>query len=293
MRVLVTGGSGFIGTHLRNYLEAAGHEVSNYDLKEGDDIIEDKKLLEKLKGMDTVYHLAAIINPAADVGDLYQVNASSTFLAMKHANRRNVDKFAFTSSAAVYGNSGTSLVPIKKLDPLSDYGWSKREAERGLNLFRPDLIKSVIVRPFNVYGPGQMPDSPYSGVISKFINNALADEPLEIYGTGVQTRDFIFVEDLVRILVSLTEQSDETVGPINLGTGTPTSISELAEKIVELTNSKSQIHNTDVRLGDILHSKADMSATLDLLQKYEIEPPNTSLEQGLERTIEWFKSRQN
>src|SRR3989344_5756804 len=265
MRVLVTCGAGFIGSHIADAFDdvrvldnlSSGFRVNVKDSAEfiEGDITNFDVVNKAMKDIDYVFHLAAFISVPDSVKfpeKTYTINVKGTENVLKAAKANGVKKVIFTSSAAVYGdNPNLPLKEDAELKPLSPYGKTKLEAER---LCEQD--NGVCLRPFNAFGPRQNPNSPYSGVISIFINNALQNKDLVIYGDGTQTRDFVFVGDLVNAQVLAMKKGS---GAYNVGAGRQISVNELAKKVIELTGSKSKIRYAQPRKGEIKHSLADIS----------------------------------
>ena len=288
MKILVTGGSGFIGTNIIALLESKGIDAINYDLKTCFDILDSKTLLEKTKGVDAIMHLAAKVrvheceeNPA----ETLRVNALGTENVLCAAAENSVGKVIIASSAAVYGNNPN--IPLKETAhaaPLNIYGLSKLAAEKiALNYSERRGLHVTCFRIFNVYGPGQDASSPYSAAIPLFISRALRNQDLVIYGDGLQTRDFIYVKDVANIFFSALNGA---LGGkiINVASGKTISIFDLAKQIITATNSESKIKHEPARNSDIKQSVADMA-----LASQSSMAPAFALEQGLNETIAWFR----
>jgi UDP-glucose 4-epimerase len=214
------------------------------------------------------------------------VNYGGTVRVLKYAHRTNVKKVVFASSSAVYGNDvelPTSEDAITR--PLSPYGVNKLGSERFLDCYASIWgLQWTTFRFFNVYGPRQDPSSPYSGVISILARQALAGEPLTIHGDGEQTRDFVFVGDVARAVVDacLKDAADRTI--VNLGTGTETSINDLARLLVRLSGAKNELRYGQPRPGDIRRSAARIERAREVLG-YK---PTVSLRNGLRETLRWI-----
>jgi len=303
-KVLVTGGAGFIGRHLVDRLVREGHPVriidnlssgkleniqqhidtNKVEFIKGD--IRDTALVKKsVDGVGFVVHLAAIISVPFSVENpdlTFDVNIQGTHNLLVAATEKNVEKFVFISSCAVYGDPESKPVTEKtKTSPISPYAESKLIAERYcLSYNQSNQLKTVVLRFFNVYGPRQSMNA-YSGVITIFINKVKQKQPLIIYGDGSQTRDFVNVRDIVdAILVAMKNQKAE--GEIfNIGSGKSTSINELAKTVLELGNVDLEIKYEKHRAGDIEHSLADITKAKKLLG-YE---PKVSLRDGLRELI--------
>lgn len=303
-RVLVTGGAGFIGSHVVERLLAEGREVVVLDDRggaAGDNLIGcagDPRLVDVrariadglagLPPVDAVIHLAAQISVARalaePLADL-EANTADTIRVLQWAAAVGARRLVFASSAAVYGDP--SLMPVSEdmsPAPCSPYGASKRAAELYLACLGPALgVETAALRLFNVYGPRQDPRSPYSGVISRFAAQARRGEPLVVFGDGAQTRDFVYVGDVARALVAACEGSGTGI-VCNVGTGSAVTIEELARAIVAASASRSEVAFAAARAGDIRHSRADVGVAAQRLG-WRAE---TSLADGLRRTLEWL-----
>ncbi|WP_348611676.1 NAD-dependent epimerase/dehydratase family protein [Halobaculum rarum] len=219
-----------------------------------------------------------------DPTDSHEINTQVT-LGLLEAARANDVRVVWASSAAIYGH--LESIPTSEThpkEPTSPYGLDKLTIDHYARLYSELYgLEAIPLRYFNVYGPGQVAGD-YSGVISVFIEQALSGEDISVHGDGEQTHDFVYVDDVVR--ANCAAATTDLVGnPYNVGTGESTSIRELAEEIQEITDTRSDIVHTDVRSGDIDHSKADITRMRDQL---EVEP-TVSLREGLEHTIEWYR----
>jgi len=301
MRVLVTGGFGFIGSHLVETLNSRGYETTvvditshGYQTKEiqflNIDIRDYTRLRNSIKKVDFIVHLAALINAheSVQVPKLYHdVNVNGTLSLLKLCRDFKVEKLVFASSAAVYGEA--QYLPINEdhpLRPLNPYGATKVACEAYISAFHFSYgIPAIILRVFNTYGPKQ--SGAYVGVISKFIKRALLGKQLIVYGDGRQTRDFIYVSDVVEAIMRALE-SDLEFGIFNVGTGKATSINELAELVKRLTNNKTLpvVHEGE-RSGDIRHSCADIRRARKLLKW----AAKVQLKEGLRKTIKWYETQ--
>lgn len=250
------------------------------------DIRDYSSIAEIIREADYVFHEAAQISVEESVRDPIftdEVNVIGTLNILK-ALSEGSGKIIFASSAAVYGENKN--LPLKEdylPKPISPYGVSKLAGEHYVRVFYELYgVPGVILRYFNVYGPRQ--SSAYAGVISIFMKNALKNEPLVIFGDGKQTRDFIYVKDVVQANLLVAEKERANGKIFNVATGKETSILELALKIIDLTSSSSQILFAPERPGDIKRSVADINE----IRKLGFEP-SYSLEEGLKETLEWFK----
>lgn len=277
-KVLVTGGAGFIGSRLVRALESAGASVvvldnfrtgkrSNLDgtsarLIEGD-LRSAPPRREALEGVHTVFHLAAFVSVAESMTDpetCYDVNTEATRALLTNAVMADVQRVVFSSSAAIYGerpeNPKHENVPP---DPKSPYALSKLDGEQTMaEFFTRKKLSTASLRYFNVFGPGQDPNGPYAAAVPAFFQRARANEPIIIFGDGEQTRDFIHVDDIVAANMHIATLP-ECTSVYNVAHGAATSINELAQNIIEATNSSSVIEHHAERPGDILHSLADAS----------------------------------
>lgn len=280
MKILVTGGSGFIGSHVvEHYQDKAevvvldnlrtGHRHNLADLKcrfvEGS--ILDRELLDRIMpGVDFVIHLAALVSVPESMSkpmEAVDLNVRGLLNVLESAESHGVKKLAFASSAAVYGENPAhpkveTLVP----DPRSPYAITKLDGEYYCGLVnRENRLQTACLRFFNVFGPRQDPASAYAAAIPIFLKLAREGKPITIYGDGGQTRDFIYVKDIVGALAYALE-NPHVQGVYNAGYGQSISILGIAQEILRLTNSGSGIEFLNERPGDIRHSMSDPSKLL-------------------------------
>jgi UDP-glucose 4-epimerase len=298
MNVLVTGGAGFIGSHLVERLLAAGDRVRVLDnlstgkrsnlppsppveFIEGD--IRDAATVElAVRGVDAIVHLAAVASVQASVDDpvgTHATNLVGTLNLLEATRRHGVGRFIYASSAAVYGD--TTTLPVaedSRLAPLSPYAADKLAGEHYLDFYgRKYGLRGTAFRFFNIYGPRQDPSSPYSGVISIFADRLRAGAAVTVFGDGQQTRDFVYVGDLARILASAL-RNDKAVGRvINVGRGVECSLLELLKTLEQLSDASIARHHQAARVGDIVRSCADVQR----LQAVFGEVPATPMVDGL------------
>jgi UDP-glucose 4-epimerase len=309
MLVVVTGGAGFIGSHTVDRLLGAGHRVvvlddfrtgkrANLAHHAGSDRLEVVvcdvshgifAALAPITGrhgpVERIVHLAAQVsvvhsvqNPLVDM----QVNYGGTLHVLEYARATGVKKVVFASSAAVYGEVAT--MPVGEdtpTCPVSPYGIDKLASEHAIDYYAAvHGVPGTALRFFNVYGPRQDPSSPYSGVISVFADRARAGRTLTIFGDGGQTRDFVYVGDVVRAIVAaLGDGASRVVA--NVGTGGEITVLELARSIVELCGGRSLIDHAPARPGEILKSRARVDRLRDELGVVA----ETSLIDGLRETL--------
>lgn len=272
--VLVTGGAGFIGSHLADVLVDANdvrvlddlsggsraHVPDDAELIEGD-IRDSTTVSEAMSDVDVVFHEAAMVSVPESIEQpraCQELNAAATLDVLENARRENA-RVVLASSVAIYGSPDS--LPIHELDPkapLSPYGVDKLATDHYARLYHELYgIDTVALRYFNVYGPRQS-GGEYSGVINIFLEQAQSGRPLTVHGDGSQTRDFVHVDDVVR--ANLAAATTDNVGrAYNVGTGESVTIRELAELVQDVTDSTCDIVHTDSRPGDIERSRADIS----------------------------------
>lgn len=277
MNFLISGSEGFIGKHTVELLQDKGHKVYGLDIKNSwtDDIRTGLCEYEfENYNIDYIIHLAALksvpesfINPI----DYNMTNINGTCNLLRYAKKYNVKKFVFASSAAVYGDS------YPETQPLSPYGLTKLVGEQYCEMLK---VPYVALRYFNVYGEGT-----HEGVIPNFIKCALKNEPLKINGNGKNTRDFVYVGDIVQANISACFNPTIVNKICDVGSSV-IPINNLAKLIIKLTNSKSKIKYLSPVEGDIVHSVANNSPIAKDLNFY----PSVSLKEGLIKTINWIKN---
>jgi len=304
-RILVTGGAGFIGSHIVDRLLKKGTAVAVLDNLRGGKFENIKQHMKKknfsfingdlrdyssveraVKDVDAVIHLAGVISVSESFENPYlynDVNVVGTLNVLNASLKSNVKRFIYASSCAVYGDP--KELPVKETGPFhpnSPYAISKRTAELYVQLhFKAFGLETVCLRFFNVYGPRQVHNQ-YSGVIIKFLDCLKLNRPLMIFGDGEQTRDFINVQDVVEANM-LTLERNSVVGEVfNIGTGVATRIDHLAKTMLEIAKGHSKIIYSKAREGDIRHSVADVSKAKEMLRFF----PKVSLESGLRKLIE-------
>ena len=306
---LVTGGAGFIGSHIVDYLVSEGQEVRVLDnlstgklenlagvmdqitFFEGD--LNDKDLMKTaLKNVDYVFHLAAFISVPLSLENpekCFVDNVDGTTNLLEMARRNHVKKVVLTSSAAVYGDSDQMpLTEDAKTTSLSPYAASKRSNEIVAELYnRAFDLQTVCLRYFNVFGPRQSPKSYYAAVVPIFIEKQIHNEPLIVHGDGKQTRDFVFVKDIVRANW-MAMHNDEVNGEvINVCSGKQTSLLDLMNALNEIQTNPTKPVYTESRMGDIYYSYGNPTKAKEMMG-FEIKTP---LVDGLRETMDWMKKQ--
>jgi nucleoside-diphosphate-sugar epimerase len=308
-KCLVTGGAGFIGSHLVERLVGASVQVQVLDnlssgalknlelfrkhihFKQGD-VRDLNTLQEMMSGVEVVFHQAAVVSVPQSIEDPVEtamVNDLGTLNVLEAARRSGVRRVVFASSCAVYGDL-PQLPKKEDMDTklLSPYAASKLHGENYARLHAEVYgLETVCLRYFNVYGPRQDPSSPYSGVISIFMDKGVRRQRVTIYGDGEQCRDFIYVDDVVRANLLAAQGKNISGVTINVGTGKSVTVNSLWENIAELASVKGEPERASSRPGDIRQSVAEISRAQELLG-FE---PRYSLEEGLRLTWEWYRER--
>lgn len=305
---LVTGGAGFIGSHIASALLAKGARVrvlddlstghrENIDEIGGDvDFIQgsvaDEALLAKvLEGVELVFHEAAIPSVPRSVKVPQQTHVASvdgTFSLLLAARDQKVRRVVYAGSSSAYGDQPT-LPKSEQMspDPLSPYAVAKLVGEYYCRVFtRVYGLETVTLRYFNVFGPRQDPGSQYSGVVSRFISSLLSDERPVIYGDGEQSRDFTYIDNVVGANLKAAEASGASGKVINIANGMRITLNQLLAELKDLTGKHDlEAEYLEPRVGDVRHSLADISMARELLG-YESK---IDLREGLQRTIDWWK----
>jgi UDP-glucose 4-epimerase len=235
-----------------NHFIKNGVKVVNGDIRKFDEI------LKETEDQDVLIHLAAKISVSQSIlnpSETFEVNVDGTKNVLKACKKNNVKKIIIASSAAVYGegNSGMKLKESTKTNPISPYGKSKLKMEQEIE--KNNKIDCVILRFFNIFGIGQT--SEYAGVITKFIEMISSNKPLEIFGDGMQTRDFVSINDVVESIYDAIKNGKN--GTYNIASGKAITINELAEFMISLSRKDLEIHHISEKHGDIRYSEADIS----------------------------------
>ena len=298
--ILITGGAGFIGSHLSDALLAKGHAVRILDdlstgkrsnlqlhnprleLIEGD--VADAALVTRaVAGCQAVVHLAAVASVQASVEDpvkTHQSNFIGTLNVCEAMRLGGIRRVLYASSAAVYGNNGEgqSITEDTPKAPLTPYAVDKLAGEQYLDFYRRQHgLDPVVFRFFNIFGPRQDPSSPYSGVISIFAERATNGAPITVFGDGEQTRDFLYVGDLVQVMLRALALEEVQEGAVNIGLNQATSLNQLLAALEEVVGSLPSVSYGAARPGDIRHSRADNQR---LLERFGLPEP-TPIVDGL------------
>ncbi len=306
-RYLVTGGAGFIGSHIARKLAGRGDEVVILDdfstgreanlaglggavtVVRGD-VRDEGVAAQCLEGCEGVFHLAAFISVPESVEKprlCEDINVGGTINVLEAMKRRGVRRIVFSSSAAVYGDRpGLPKRETDAPDPLSPYAASKLQGEHYLRMYaRLHGLETVSLRYFNVFGPRQDPKSQYAPVIPNFVSRILRGQPPVIFGDGTQTRDFVYVEDVVQANLRASAAPGLAGDVLNVGLGRETSVLDLARLLAQALGSGLEPLHEAPRQGDIHRSVADITAARQRLGF----APETAIAEGLSRTALWFK----
>lgn len=303
MRILITGGAGFIGSHIVEHYQGKAEirvldnlrtgylqNIESFDVEfiEGDILVKDI-VRQAVKGVDYVFHLAAMISvPESMYNPLecVKLNVEGTLNVLEASSEAGVKKLCFSTSAAIYGDNPE--VPKRETmipEPKSPYAITKLDGEYYCAMFANEgKLKTACMRYFNVFGPRQDPKSAYAAAVPIFVSNAVKNEPITIFGDGEQTRDFIFVKDIVAANVFMAE--NDFTGVYNVAYGKKITINDLAELIINITGSSSEIIHLDERPGDVKHSMA----AINKLLATGFTPPS-DFNQGMAETVRFFQGR--
>jgi nucleoside-diphosphate-sugar epimerase len=306
-KYLVTGGAGFIGSHIAGELVRKGHAVRIIDnfstgkrenissfldeieLVEAD-IREFKACRKVVEGMDFVLHQAALTSVPFSIEDpllTNEVNITGTLNLLLASRNANVQRLIFASSAAVYGDD-SRLPKTENMEglPISPYALSKRVGEMYCRLFSQLYgLSTVCLRYFNIFGPRQDPFSQYASVIPNFIGKMLKEEKPSVFGDGEQSRDFLYVSNVVEANILASRISEVSGEVFNIAGGEKTTVNSLVKELNEVLGKQIKPAYEDPRSGDIKHSYADISKARKML-KYE---PTVSFSEGLRETVRWYR----
>jgi UDP-glucose 4-epimerase len=303
MRILVTGGAGFIGSHLVEYFQGKAEirvldslrtgylkNLDGFDVEfiKGD--IRDREVVRKaMEGVDYVFHFAALISVPESMEKIQEcvdINVNGLLVVLEEAAAAGVKKLCFSTSAAIYGDNPE--VPKRETmypEPKSPYAITKLDGEYYCDMFtKTGRLQTACLRYFNVFGPRQDPKSAYAAAVPIFTAKAVASEPLTIYGDGEQTRDFIYVKDIVAANVFMA--MNDFTGVYNIAYGKRITINDLVKLIKEVTHSNSEIVHLPERAGDVKHSMA----AVDKLNTTGFKP-GYDFDAGMKATVEFFQSQ--
>ena len=304
MNVLVTGGAGFIGSHLVEGLVEQGHQVTVLDdLSTGrlenlaavrsavrfvkGSVTEYTDVWSAMRGCELVYHEAAIASVPRSVENPRQshaVNVGGTVNVLEAARRLAVRRVVFAGSAAIYGNREGAVVEHDAPAPQSPYAIEKLASEHYLQVWSGLYgVETVTLRYFNVFGPRQDPSSPYSGVVSIFAERLKKGLPVTLYGDGAQTRDFVAVADVVEANLRAGTVAGVSGQAFNVARGAATSINDLYAALARPFGAPAPVY-AEARVGDVRHSRADVSKAADLLGFRA----KLTVSEGLERLLAWL-----
>ncbi len=303
MKILVTGGAGFIGSHIVEHYQGKADEIRVLDnLRSGyrknleglactfiEGSVTDRELVKQaVRGVDYIFHMAALVSVPESMekpGECVDINVHGLLNVLEEASASGVAKLVFASSAAIYGdNPEVPKVESMLPEPKSPYAITKLDGEYYLAMFqREGRLETASVRFFNVFGPRQDPNGAYAAAVPIFIEKAMRGDDITIFGDGEQTRDFIYVKDIVGALTFAAETPGVT-GVFNAGYGGQITINQLAGQLVARAGGASRILHAPERPGDVKHSRASAQMLLDAGWK-----PRHTLEEGLAATFAFFK----
>src|SRR5512135_118584 len=308
-RALVTGGAGFIGSHLAEGLLKHGYQVrvlDNFATGRRDNlahVANDIELMEgdvrnlttvrtAVRNVDVVFHEAALPSVERSVKnplESNEVNIAGTLNVLVAARDANVGRVVYAASSAAYGNT-LSLPKEESMtpDPLSPYAIGKLAGEQYMKVFTQLYgLSTVSLRYFNVFGPRQDPTTQYAGVIAKFTTCALEGKPYPVYGDGEQSRDFTYVENVVLSNLLAVEAQLDHSPLLNIAYGERTTLNQILKMLNEVTNQNLPAHYGPERAGDVRHSHANLERAKKVLGY----APTVDVREGLRRTLEWYKGQ--
>ncbi len=302
MKVLVTGGAGFIGSHIVEHFQGVADVRVLDNLRSGfkrnlagfqhefiqGSITDREAVRAAMQGVDFVFHLAAMISVPESMQkpvECNEINTTGTLIVLEEATRAKVKKLVFSSSAAIYGdNPVTPKIENMLPEPKSPYAITKLDGEYYCKMFSDEgRLQTACLRYFNVFGPRQDPKSQYAAAVPIFIQRAVKNEPITIHGNGEQTRDFVYVKDIAAANAFFATES-VAAGVFNVGYGQRIAINNLATMICQMAGSNSKIQHTPERAGDVKHSLA----AVEKLRTAGYNPV-ANFDDGLAATVEFFK----
>jgi nucleoside-diphosphate-sugar epimerase len=303
-RYLITGGAGFIGSHLVKHVLGAGGNVRVVDnLSTGSakrlnqirdsvelvtgDLADNSVAAEVVKDVDYVLHQAAVPSVQRSVVDPVGTNRSNvtaTLNLLENSRKARVRRFVYAASSSAYGD--TEVLPKSEdmpANPLSPYALQKWVGERYCKLYHELYgLETVSLRYFNVFGPGQDPYSEYSAVIPKFTTKLLAQEPITVYGDGEQSRDFTYIDNVIQANLLALRAPNAPGEVCNIGCGQRVTLNQLIQILEELLKVRAQVTYAPAKPGDVRHSLADITKARRILGYV----PETEIEEGLRKTVE-------
>lgn len=306
---LVTGGAGFIGSHVVQHLLQRGERVRVVDnlctgsierlgrLRSTIDFVDadlaDPKVCDRVvDGVTYVLHQAAIPSVQRSIRDPLtsnRANVTATLNLLESCRTRRVERVIYAASSSVYGD--TAVLPKQEdmpANPLSPYALQKFVGERYARMYHELFgLETVSLRYFNVFGPRQDPQSEYSAVIPKFINKLLNDETLTIFGDGDQSRDFTYVDNVVEANLLALKATGAAGKVCNIGCGTRISLNQLVANLEKIIGRKANVEYQPARPGDVRDSQADITRAKNILDY----SPQISIEDGLRKTVDWFRAQ--
>lgn len=304
MKVLVTGGAGFIGSHIVEHFQGKADVRVLDNLRSGfihnlaglrhefmrASICDREAVRAAMEGVDFVFHLAAMVSVPESMQkpvECNEINTTGTLIVLEEAARAKVKKLVFSSSAAIYGNNPvTPKIETMLPEPKSPYAITKLDGEYYCKMFAEEgRVQTACLRYFNVFGPRQNPKSQYAAAVPIFVERALKHEPITIHGDGEQTRDFVYVKDIAAANAYFATQSAAT-GVFNVGYGRSIAINALAAMICRMAGSHSKIQHVPERPGDVKHSLA----AVEKLRAAGYETAG-NFEDALSATIAFFRER--
>lgn len=304
MRILVTGGAGFIGSHIVEHFQGKAEVRVLDNLRSGfkhnlapfkhefieASILDRAAVRRAMQGVDYVFHLAAMISVPESMQkpiECNELNTTGTLVVLEEAAQAGVKKLVLSSSAAIYGNNPVTPKTETMLpEPKSPYAITKLDGEYYCKMFADEgRLATACLRYFNVFGPRQDPKSQYAAAVPIFIDRAVKNEPITIHGDGEQTRDFIYVKDIAAANAFFATQSPAT-GVFNVAYGQRITIKQLATTICSLTGSRSEIKHAAERPGDVKHSLA----SVDKLRAAGFVP-TANFQAGLQAAINYFHEK--
>ena len=306
MRVLITGGAGFIGSHIAEYFNGKAeirifdnlrtgykHNLDGLDVEfiEGD-ICDRAAVKAAMQGVDYVFHLAAMVSVPESMfkpGECVDINVHGLLNVLEEAAAAGVKKLCFSTSAAIYGDNPVvpkleTMIP----EPKSPYAITKLDGEYYCNMFtREGKLQTACLRYFNVFGPRQDPKSAYAAAIPIFTAKAVANEDITIYGEGLQTRSFQYVDDLIEGMVRMMENEHGFIGPVNIGNPGEFTIRQLADMVLQKIPTNSKLVQRPLPADDPTQRRPDITLAGEQLGW----APTIALSEGLDKTITYFREK--